>query len=59
MPAVPLFPSLVAVMVAAPTATPVTSPVLSTVATPVFEDDQVIVRPVSGLPLPSSVAAWK
>ena len=57
MPAVPLFPSLVAVMVVAPIAMPVTSPVLSTVATPLSEDDQETVRPVSGLPLPSSVAA--
>jgi hypothetical protein len=51
--ALPLCPSLVAVIVAAPTTTPVTSPLLLTVATvgaPLAHDT---VRPVRTLPLAS------
>src|SRR5438034_1374752 len=51
--AVPLFPSLAAVIVAAPGLTPVTIPLADTVATPLLPLDQVTVRPVSGLPLAS------
>ena len=51
--AVPLWPSLVAVIVAEPATTPLTSPLELTVATDVLLLDQVIVRPVSGLPLTS------
>jgi len=51
--AVPLCPSLVAVIVAAPTATPVTSPEADTVAIAVFELAQAITRPLSTLPAAS------
>jgi hypothetical protein len=51
--AVPLWPSAVAVMLALPVATAVTRPVVETVATEVFVLAQVIVRPVSTLPLAS------
>src|SRR6266702_5539252 len=51
--AVPLWLSLVAVMVAEPATTPLTSPLELTVATEVLPLDQLIVRPVSGLPLTS------
>src|SRR2546425_57007 len=51
--AVPLCPSLVAVIVAEPTATPVTSPLPLTVATAVLLLAHVTVRPVSGAPLAS------
>src|SRR2546428_699016 len=51
--AVPLCPSLVAVIVAAPTATPVTSPLADTVATALLLVVQVTVRPLSRLPLAS------
>src|SRR5207245_2032131 len=51
--AVPLCPSLVAVIVAAPTATPVTSPVADTVAIAAFELAQLITRPLSTLPAAS------
>src|SRR5437867_644751 len=51
--AVPLCPSLVAVIVAAPTAPPVTSPVADTVAIAAFELAQLTTRPLSGLPLAS------
>src|SRR5216117_487972 len=51
--AVPLCPSLVAVMVTAPATTPVTSPLLFTVAIVLSLDDQLIARPVKGLPLAS------
>src|SRR5690349_722660 len=51
--AVPLAPSLVAVIVAEPGATPVTSPPLETVATSGVLLSQVTGRPVSGLPAPS------
>ena len=47
---VPLFPSLVAVIVADPGVTPETSPLLVTVATDVVELDHVTVRPESGFP---------
>src|SRR5437870_9487813 len=47
---VPLFPSLVAVIVAVPGVTPDTSPLLLTVATAVLELDHVTVRPESGVP---------
>src|SRR2546421_8671378 len=51
--AVPLWPSLVAVMVTAPATTPVTSPLLLTVAIVLSLDDQLIAGPVKGLPLRS------
>jgi len=56
----PLFPSLVAEIVAVPAATAVTSPVCTTVATPVFELCHVMRRPVSCVPVESrSIAdAW-
>src|SRR5205807_1320167 len=50
---VPLFPSLVAVIVAVPGVTPDTSPLLLTVATVVLELDHVTVRPERGAPLAS------
>src|SRR5205807_6977078 len=53
MPAVPLCPSLVAVIVAEPAAPPLTSPVPLTVATDVLLLAQVTTRPASGLPLAS------
>jgi len=55
--AVPLCPSLVAVMVADPAATPVTSPLPSTVATAVLLLDQLMIRPVNGAPAALSGAA--
>ena len=55
--AVPLFPSLVAVIVAEPAATPVTTPLEDTVAMPVLELDHVTARPVSTLLLASRVVA--
>src|SRR3989449_3632690 len=51
--AVPLWPSLAAVIVAAPALTPVTRPLADTVATAVLPLDQLTVRPVSGLPFAS------
>src|SRR2546422_955903 len=51
--AVPLCPSLVAVIVADPIVTPVTSPLPSTVATEVLLLVQLTARPGSGLPLAS------
>src|SRR5256885_14479414 len=51
--AVPLWPSLVAVMVVDPAATPVTPPLALTVATLVLPLDHVTVRPVSTLPAAS------
>src|SRR5437016_683661 len=47
---VPLFPSLVAVIVAEPGVTPETRPLLLTVATAVLELDHVTVRPESAFP---------
>src|SRR5205823_1194426 len=60
---VPLFPSLVAVIVAVPGVTPDTSPLLLTVATVVLELDHVTVRPESGFPpaslgVPVSCTVW-
>jgi len=49
----PFCPSLVAVIVAVPATTPLTRPLAFTVATDVLLLDQVIVRPVSGVPLAS------
>src|SRR2546430_5798965 len=53
MSAVPLFPSLVAVIDAVPAADPVTSPLALTVATPAALVPHAIVRPVSTFPLAS------
>src|SRR2546425_8189742 len=55
--AVPLCPSLVAVMVAVPVATPVTSPPVDTVAIAGALDAQLTIRPLSGLPFASSGVA--
>src|SRR6266567_1197512 len=57
MDAVPLCPSLVAVIVAGPAAKAVTRPLLLTVATEVLELVQVTVRPVRMLPLASRSVA--
>ena len=57
MAAVPLLPSLVAVIVAEPAATAETRPVALTDATAVLLLDQVRTRPVSVLPAESLVAA--
>jgi hypothetical protein len=54
---VPLFPSLVAVIVAEPGATAVTSPEAETVASAVALDDHVTVRSVSTLPPASRTVA--
>ena len=51
--AVPLLPSLVAVIVAEPGVTPETSPELFTVATDVLLLDQVTTRPDSAAPFAS------
>src|SRR6266516_483834 len=51
--AVPLLPSLVAVIVAGPAALPVTSPLALTVASAVLLLAQVTVRPLSGFPFAS------
>src|SRR5437867_3883402 len=53
----PLFPSLVAVIVAVPAALPVTSPLAVTVATAVLLLPQLTVRPDNGLPLASFAVA--
>src|SRR3989454_191350 len=55
--AVPLCPSLVAVMVAVPVATPVTRPPVDTVAIAEALDAQLTIRPLSGLPFASSGVA--
>ena len=55
--AVPLLPSLVAVIVAEPAAIPVTTPVEETVAIPVLELDHVTVRSVTTLPFATRVVA--
>jgi hypothetical protein len=55
--AVPLFPSLVAVIVAVPADTPVTTPLPFTVATELALDDQVTGRPGSALPFASVTCA--
>jgi hypothetical protein len=52
-PAVALWPSLVAVIVAVPARTPVTSPLGDTVATAGALEAQVMVRPVSAVPAES------
>src|SRR5436305_1837169 len=52
----PLFPSLVAVIVAVPAALPVTSPLAVTVATAVLLLPQLTVRPDNGLPLASRLS---
>src|SRR5207302_15543 len=59
--AVPLWPSLSAVIVADPAATPLTRPVLLTVAAAVLLLDQVTVLPVSTFPAESNVVAvsWR
>src|SRR5712692_4274995 len=49
----PLWPSLVAVIIAAPTATPVTTPLPFTVATAVLLVAHVTTRPLNGLPVAS------
>ena len=54
---VPLWPSLVAVIIADPAVTPATRPLELTVATLVLPLDHVTVRPDSGLPLASFGAA--
>jgi hypothetical protein len=55
--ALPLCPSLVAVIVAEPTAMPVTRPLGYTTATDGVLLNQVTVRPVSTLPLASLIVA--
>jgi hypothetical protein len=55
--AVPLFPSLVAVIVADPTATPLTNPLADSVATPAALVVQVTTRPPRTLPAESLVVA--
>src|SRR6266511_3112258 len=55
--AVPLLPSLVAVIVALPAATPVTSAPAETVASLGALLDQLTVRPDRGLPAESNIAA--
>jgi hypothetical protein len=55
--ALPLFPSLVAVMLALPALTAVTTPAEETVATPGSPEDQLIIRPLRVLPLASRVTA--
>src|SRR5437660_9005433 len=63
MAAVPLFPSLVALIVMEPGVTPLTRPLVLTVATAVLELDHVTVRPESGFPpaslgVPVSCTVW-
>jgi hypothetical protein len=55
--ALPLRPSLVAVIVTFPAATPRTRPLEETVATPVSLDVHVTRRPVSGFPASSRTVA--
>src|SRR5690349_7570128 len=55
--ALPLVPSLVAVIVVAPAATPVTRPFPFTAATALLPLDQLIVRPDRGFPFASSGVA--
>src|SRR2546426_639557 len=57
MPALPLFPSLVAVITAEPVANAVTSPLASTLATLDWLVDQSTARPASALPAKSSGVA--
>src|SRR5438876_11208536 len=59
--ALPLLPSLVAVIVVDPAATPLTSPLPLTVATAVLPLAHVTIRPDSALPLASfgvAVSCW-
>jgi deoxyribose-phosphate aldolase len=56
---VPVFPELVAVIVAEPAATPVTTPLELTVAAAVLLLDQVTVCPVITLPFWSLTVAWR
>src|SRR5436853_1114458 len=63
MAAVPLFPSLVALIVMEPGVTPLTRPLLLAVAAAVLELDHVTVRPESGFPpaslgVPVSWTVW-
>lgn len=51
--AVPVTPSLFAVIVTVPAARPVTSPLSETLATAALELDHPTARPVSGVPLAS------
>jgi hypothetical protein len=55
--ALPVFPSLIAVIVAVPGRTAVTTPVLDTVATEALPELQSMIRPVREPPLASSVLA--
>jgi len=55
--AFPVLPSLVALMLAVPTEMALTTPWAETVATAVFPDAHVTIRPVSVPPFPSRVAA--
>jgi hypothetical protein len=55
--AVPVFPSLVAVIVAVPRATPLTKPPEVTVAMPVLSELHVMARPVRTAPFASRVVA--
>ncbi len=48
--AAPLFPPALAVIVADPTAFAVATPLDETDTTPAFDDDQVIAKPLTGLP---------
>jgi len=57
MAAVPLCPSLVALMVAEPAATPVTRPLTDTVATAALLVAHVTARPVRAVPVESSGVA--
>jgi len=54
---VPLWPSLVALIVVEPDATPTSSPASEMVPTEAFEDRQVTTRPVNVAPLAAIVAA--
>jgi hypothetical protein len=58
---VPVFPSLVAVIVALPNATAVTKPLVDTLAIDGASDDHVTVRPLRTLLLASLVSAaiWR
>jgi hypothetical protein len=55
--AVPVFPSLVAIMLTVPSATAVTTPCAVTVATALLVELQATGRPVNTAPVPSSVTA--
>src|SRR6059058_6071227 len=55
--ALPTWPSLLAMMLALPADTAVTSPAADTVATAVFDEDQLIARPVRTLLFESRVVA--